>query len=91
MRAGEGVKFSAQAPTGEIPMPLASQVQFDPEAERHYRRGYIHGANEIISALGPMLTEQQRATLGAWSVNTLLPWSRQVREFERPPSPPKLW
>jgi hypothetical protein len=71
-------------------MASLSQIEIDPDHEMAYRRGYIHGVNEIIAAVREHLTEEQFWRLEIWSSNVLLEWTHNLAGPFLPPGPPAL-
>ncbi len=43
-------------------------------SEIDYRRGYAHGANEVLDAIMRVLSAQDNQTLTDWFNNDILPW-----------------
>jgi hypothetical protein len=68
-------------------MPSLAEHRTDPEQEMKYRRGYIHGVHEMISAVEPYLTEAQLWELRKWATGPLFAWSGGDGEFFAPPVP----
>lgn len=68
-------------------MPLLSDMPFDQSKETGFRRGYVHGAQSIINAVSPHLSQTQASRLLTW-MNQLRDW-QAGGDFE-PPAPPDL-
>jgi hypothetical protein len=68
-------------------MPSLAEYQIDPDQEMKYRRGYIHAAHEMITAVGERLSESEKTMLLQWASGPLLKWSRGDGEFLPPPTP----
>ena len=66
---------------------LSKSRENEPEEELKYRRGYVHGVNEVISAVEPYLTEAQLWELRKWATGPLFAWSGGDEAFLAPPVP----
>jgi hypothetical protein len=47
--------------------------EFD-DPEQSYRRGYVHGAREVLAAIEPRLPADQRAMIETWLEGDLSKW-----------------
>src|SRR3954452_14768607 len=68
-------------------MAVLSDMPFDQSKETRFRRGYVHGAQSIIDAVSPHLSQTQAIRLLTW-INQLQDW-QAGGDFE-PPAPPDL-
>jgi hypothetical protein len=69
-------------------MPALSEMPLNADREEGFRRGYLHGAQAVINAVKPCLSEAQIGKLLVWMSGELRPW-QQIREdkFEAPTAP----
>jgi hypothetical protein len=56
-------------------MPSLDERESRVERELGYRRGYVHGVADTISAVVECLSDAQRHQLEAWVANELTPWT----------------
>jgi hypothetical protein len=68
-------------------MPALSDLPFDQNKETGFRRGYVHGAQSVINAVSPHISDTQASRLLVW-MNQLQDW-QAGGDFE-PPAPPDL-
>ena len=50
------------------------EIDDEGDPERSYRRGYTHGAWDVIRAVGPRLSAIERARLEAWFQDEAREW-----------------
>jgi hypothetical protein len=71
-------------------MANLSDMPIDEAGEARFRRGFIHGVQEVINAVEPHLTEEQSMRLGRWVSDELRPWQMSGGGVIEAPSAPDL-
>lgn len=55
-------------------MPSISEMPYDEDGQRQYRRGYAHGAHAVLNAIEQLLAPNVTACLRLWATKDLLKW-----------------
>jgi hypothetical protein len=63
------------------------EMPFDASGEARFRRGFTHGAQEVIRAIEGHMTQAQLSKLREWMSSDVQPWALESGFVEPPPAP----
>ena len=71
-------------------MTLSSNLPYDPDNDAGFRRGFAHGAQDVIDAVAVHLTDAQVTRLKEWMASDIRNWAAATEAFVAPPPVPRL-
>ena len=72
-------------------MPTLDKLEHTPDRERAYRRGYVHGIENMMTGIRHKLSDEETMAFDRWFTKELFAWSQgDTGKFAEAPAFPAL-